>query len=266
MADLDELANRLYALPPEQFTAARDEQVALARRAGDRDGARRLGALRRPTVAAWLVNLLARERPEALDELFELGAQLRTAQHELRGGQLRELSGRRRAVVDGLAAQVPGLARAAGRPARENLPLDDVVATLNAALADAEVAAQVRAGRLVRPASYAGFGELPKPVLRVVEGGAQPEAEKAEEPAPPGAARAARAAAARERLAQAEADLAGAEREYRRADTELAGAQHRLEQAQQAYATAQAQLSHAALRRRSAQRAVTVAARAVPDG
>jgi len=209
MADLDEVADRLYALPPEQFTAARDEEVARARQAGDRERARTLGALRRPTVAAWLVNLLARERAEAVAELFALGEALRAAQHELRGAQLRELSSQRRAAVDGLAGQVRGLARAAGRPARENLPVDEVVATLNAALADAEVAAQVRAGRLVRPTSYAGFGEVPRPVLRVLDG--EPEQPPEEPGSPRENAKAAKLAAAREKLAQAQSELADAE-------------------------------------------------------
>jgi hypothetical protein len=44
--DADYLADELYALPPEQFTAAR--------------------ALRKPTVLAWLVNLLVQELPDEI--------------------------------------------------------------------------------------------------------------------------------------------------------------------------------------------------------
>ena len=67
-------------------------------------------------------------------------------------------------------------------------------ATLNAALADAEVAEQVRSGRLLRAASYAGFGEVPRPQLRLVTGGdEEPEAERpARDPAGKPSRRAAR--------------------------------------------------------------------------
>src|SRR3954468_5356195 len=131
-AALRAVERELYALPPEQFTAARDERVAAARQAGDRALARSIGALRRPTVAAWLVNLLALRRPELVDELLDLGDQLRAAQHDLRGPQLRQLSGQRRSVVDRLSAQARELAVDAGRPAPEHLPLVEVAETLNA--------------------------------------------------------------------------------------------------------------------------------------
>src|SRR6185437_14683795 len=48
------------------------------------------------------------------------------------------------------------------------LPLSEVEATLTAALAEPEIAAQVRTGRLIRAATYAGFGEVPRPRLRLV--------------------------------------------------------------------------------------------------
>ncbi|HKT04786.1 MAG TPA: hypothetical protein VJT31_35175, partial [Rugosimonospora sp.] len=86
---MEQIGDRLYALPPEQFIPARNEAVATARKAGDRATAEAVGALRKPTVAAWLVNLLALRRPDLLDELFALGEGLRQAQHELRGEQLR---------------------------------------------------------------------------------------------------------------------------------------------------------------------------------
>lgn len=285
--DGDEVTARLYALPPERFVAARDEEVARARQAGDREGAKRIAGLRRPTVAAWLVNLLAIERPDLLGELLTLGEQLREAQHELRGTQLRELSARRRSVVDALAAQARTLAAAKGRPVREQAPLDEVATTLNAALSDAEVAREVRAGRLLRPTSYAGFGETPRPVLRVLEG----EGGSPEPPAPSARAgrstrddggdsgdggdggdggerrtggRAARLAAAQERLAAAAAELAAAEKAYQQAATALDEVSGRLAEVQAEHASAQAALSRATLRRKAAQRAVTVAARAVP--
>ncbi|MGW5578239.1 hypothetical protein [Micromonospora chokoriensis] len=166
-----ELVQQLYRTPPDRFVAARDAAVAEARRAGDATTARQLARLRRPTVAAWLVNLLAIRRPELVADLVHLADALRTAQRELRGPRLRELSAQRRAVVGALVVEVRKLAAAEPEaPPAGRLPLAEVEATLNAAFSDAEVAEQVRAGRLLRAASYAGFGEVPRPQLRLVTG------------------------------------------------------------------------------------------------
>lgn len=193
---LDEVAARLYALPPQEFVAARDDAVARARAAGDRPLAARIGKLRKPTVGAWLVNLLAHKYPDLIAELFQLGEQLRAAQRDLRGDELRDLSLRRRESVSALARRAVALARrheSGGRPpgvpsgrgapaARSTLPVAEVEATLTAALAEPEVAAEVRAGRLTKTVAYAGFGEPPRPRLRLVQGGL--DAQVATLPAP----------------------------------------------------------------------------------
>ncbi|MFI7216068.1 hypothetical protein [Micromonospora maritima] len=167
-----DVVRRLYATPPDRFVAARDAAVAEARQAGDPRTAREIGRLRRPTVAAWLVNLLAIRRPELVADLTQLAEALRAAQRDLRGGTLRELSAQRRAVVGALVAEVRRLAAAEpAAPPAGKLPLGEVEATLNAALSDTEVADQVRAGRLLRASHYAGFGEVPRPQLRLVTGG-----------------------------------------------------------------------------------------------
>ncbi|WP_306204758.1 hypothetical protein [Actinoplanes sp. RD1] len=167
--DIDELARRLYEAPPDGFVAARSAAVADAKKSGDPQAARQIAALRKPTVAAWLVNLLALRRPELIDELVELATALRDAQRGLRGDELRELSVQRRQVVSSLVAEAQKLA-VAQDPAlrRVKLPTGEVEATLTAALAEPEVAEQVQSGRLVRAATYAGFGEVPRPRLRLV--------------------------------------------------------------------------------------------------
>jgi hypothetical protein len=177
-----EIVERLYAAPPEHFVAARAEAVAGARAAGDSDAAREIAKLRKPTVAAWLVNLLAIRRPDLVAGLVELSTALRSAQRELRGPQLRELSAQRRGAVNALVAEAHALAVAADPGlSASKLPLAEVEATLNAALSDADVAEQVRSGQLVRAATYAGFGEVPRPQLRLVTGGAEKAPTKAGE-------------------------------------------------------------------------------------
>ncbi|HEX8629880.1 MAG TPA: hypothetical protein VF755_17100 [Catenuloplanes sp.] len=185
-----DLVQRLYAAPPDEFVAARAEAIAAAKATGDRAGARLIAQLRKPTVAAWLVNLLAIHRPELVAELVELSGQLRAAQRELRGDDLRALSAHRRQVVSALVAQARSLAVAAGvGAAAGKLPLAEVEATLTAALADVEIAEQVRSGQLIRAVAYVGFGEVPRPRLRLVTD------EDAEAADPPASRRAAKATA-----------------------------------------------------------------------
>ena len=150
-------AEELYALSPGDFTAARDERVAQARTSGNRDLARAIGALRRPTVSAWLVNQLVREAGDQVGELLVLGESLRQAQQDLAGEQVRELSVQRRRLITALVAEAKRLAERDGRAAGLQVERE-VEATLQAALADADAAAAVRAGCLSSPLSYAGLG------------------------------------------------------------------------------------------------------------
>jgi hypothetical protein len=144
--DVDEIADELYALPPEDFTRARD---AAARAAADSATSKAIKALRKPTAPAYAVNRLVRERPGDIDELLALGDELRTAMAG-RGGDVRELTEQRRALVSSLVdADLPAAVQS------------DVTATLEAATADPALAAAVRSGHLVRPLRYAGFGALP---------------------------------------------------------------------------------------------------------
>jgi hypothetical protein len=263
-----DVLDQLYELPPERFIAARDEAVEAARRAGDRDTATAIAGLRRPTVAAWLVNLLARRRSDLLDELLELGEALRRAQRDLRGEELRELSTRRREAVGGLVAQARKLARDAGRSGRENLPLTEVEATLTAALAEPELAEAVRAGTLTKATGYAGFGEQPRPRLRVIDGGRedrQPAPDKgakrkraarpsAEEKAAEEKAAKKAAEAARTRAKEAEAELRSAGRAERDAARALADLTAQLDELRDRQARAQLDLRQARLRLKTAQR------------
>jgi hypothetical protein len=175
---LADIAADLYGREPDEFVAVRDEYAKRARAAGNRQLAAAVGKLRRPTVGAWLVNLLSRERSDLVGELLALGEELRAAQRNLRGGEMRDLSQRRRRLIAQLKREAAELVSRDYH--RANLPLTEVESTLGAALADPEVAELVRAGQLTKTVSYAGFGETPRPQLRLLQGGA------AAEPAAPG--------------------------------------------------------------------------------
>ncbi|MEU8249645.1 hypothetical protein [Nonomuraea sp. NPDC048916] len=155
--DLDEVADRLYALPPPEFTAARAAEARAAKDAGETRLARDIAGLRKPTVSAWALNRAARRHPGELQELFDLGRELRAAWEEHDADALAELT-RRRGVITGrvsrLVQEGAGLSSAAAA---------EVDQTLDAAVVDAEAADQVRRGRLVKPLSYSGFAPAPVP-------------------------------------------------------------------------------------------------------
>jgi hypothetical protein len=153
-----EVADELYGLTPAEFTAARDDRARQARAAGQRDDAAAIKKLARPTVSAWLVNQLARA-PDRMTRLYELGAELQEAQRTLAGDRLRELSVQRRELINDLLPAASDLAGEAGQPASAAV-LDEVRATLEAALADAGARAAVQSGRLTKSLAYAGLGEV----------------------------------------------------------------------------------------------------------
>jgi hypothetical protein len=167
--DLDAVAEELYGVLPDEFIGARDAAVAEARERGDRELAKAIGRLRRPTKAAWLANLLARHRSGQLEGLLGLAAGLADAQRTLDGAALRQLSSKRHQLVAAMAREAGRLAQEAGDPAAESV-LRELQGILDAALARPEIAEQVRSGRLTRTLSYTGFG---------------PEADPDAVPAPP---------------------------------------------------------------------------------
>jgi DNA repair exonuclease SbcCD ATPase subunit len=156
--NLEQVADELYALAPAAFTAARDEQAGQARASGDAGLAGAIKKLRRPTVSAWLVNLLAREDGGQVDDLLELGQSLREAQRALDGDRLRDLSTQRRRLVAALTQEAQRLAAQAGQAVSAQVERE-VQDTLEAALADQGMADAVRSGGLTKALSYAGLGE-----------------------------------------------------------------------------------------------------------
>lgn len=257
---LTQAAADLYALPPADFTAARDELARQARSAGQRDDAAVIKKLARPTVSAWLVNQLVRAAQQPMRRLYELGEALHAAQQELAGDRLRELSAQRRQLIAELMPEVSRLAADSGVTASGSA-LDEVRATLEAALADEGAREAVRSGQLTRALRYAGLGEVDLAaalaVVPPVRGGTGPArapavaagagqagagkagASKADSDGKPGAAaagagkpgpgRATPAAAAAESAAErARRDLAEAEAEVAAAAQRLADAENQI--------------------------------------
>jgi hypothetical protein len=244
--DLDSVSAELYALPPEEFTAARTAQEKAAKAVGDKALATAIHALGKPNLVAWLANQLARHHADELRALVELGAGLREAATTLTGEQLRDFTRQKRQLVGALVQQARGVATAAGR----KVSLDaarGLEETLNAALADPDAAELVLAGRLASGLQSTGFGP-------VVGGGRPDLASVPSGPASPPATtrrgskderRAARTAAAESELEQANAAAERAARSKAEAEEAVTEAATACEKAEQKVARLQAKLERA---------------------
>jgi hypothetical protein len=224
----DEL-DELYEVQPEEFTALRTKLTAVAKQRGDADGAKQISAARRPTTAAWVVNRLAIRDQDIRTRLAGLGEQLKDAHTAMDGDRIRELSRQQRRLVDDVARTAFEEAELA---APSGALRDDVIGTLQAAVADPDVAA--RLGRLTKAEKWSGFGEFGDTAMVFT------------------ATR--RPAAAREKPAEApkKSDEKGREREKARAA--LAAAERAKADADAALTELQSDLATARLRRDDARR------------
>ncbi len=154
---LDEIADELYGLRPEEFTTARKERERQARDAGDKRLTAEIHALTKPNLVGWLLNQLARHHPDEVRALLELGSDLRQAVADRSGDQLRQLSHQQRQVVGSLVHHAERCAEAGGRSVGDATArsLED---SLRAAMADPDAGEALVSGRLTGGLQASGFG------------------------------------------------------------------------------------------------------------
>jgi len=219
------VADELYGLPQEEFTPARDAKARELK--ADKELAAAVKKLKKPSVAAWVVNLFVRRETEQVEQVIAVGTALRDAQEGMDGAELRALTKQRRQLTSAVTDQARSLARDEGVKVTQSVA-DQVEATLTAAMLDPACAQAVRSGLLTAALRSTGVDEVD-----VASAVALPDAlgfsaspTTAEEPAPPelhvvpedeetAAARRREAAEkaladAEERVSEAEADLAEA--------------------------------------------------------
>ncbi|WIE76339.1 hypothetical protein [Curtobacterium sp. MCSS17_007] len=151
-----DVARELLLVAPADFVRERTARQRAVRK-DDRALATRIGGLRKPAPAAWAIDLLAHDG--ALDEAVELGPAIRQAQVDADPDEIRRLRQQRSEVVAALAQAGADLASDAGHPLTSAV-LDQVRATIEAAMADEHAGAAVRSGLLLRPLESAGFDDV----------------------------------------------------------------------------------------------------------
>lgn len=159
MADLHSIAHELYGLPLSEFIETRDAWAATEREGGDAQLAKDVRALRKPTATAWAVNLLARGVPDLLEELVELGDQLREAQARSDGTRMRSLDQDRRRLMAQVSDEVVAVAEQHDQ-SLSAAAVAGVDETMKAALADPAAGRAVLDGMLVTGLSAPGLGAV----------------------------------------------------------------------------------------------------------
>ena len=243
----DEL-DKLYEIKPEEFTSLRTKLAATAKQRGDNDTAKQISAARKPTTAAWVVNRLALRDRDIRTRLAGLGERLKDAHAAMDGDRIRALSAEQRRLVDDVARAAFEEAELADPTAALR---DDVTGTLQAAIADPDVAS--RLGRLTKAEQWSGFGEFGDTAMVFTttrksaarkEPTEKPERDKTRDDKPDAARRVrekARAALAAAERAKADADAALPELQSDLAAARLRrdDARRRLQDAERALAAAE---------------------------
>ena len=146
---LETVAAELYTTPISEFVRARTAAQSEAKDAGDKDLARDIGKLPKPSMAAWMVNLLAAERRDELEDILAVGEELRAAEKNRDPQELRTLGRKRQQLIASVARLGTELGAKAGSKASA-AAVRELEQTLQAALADASAADAVLTGVLVR--------------------------------------------------------------------------------------------------------------------
>jgi hypothetical protein len=206
--DLRAATAELYGLPRDEFTGARNELAKRLRSDGRRADGEKVKQLRKPTVAAWIVNRVSRQTRGDMKKLLSAGQRMRKARTPT---QLRTASAAEREAITRLLGRVEEVA--GSQPAAT---IERVRETLHAAAGDAGVGALVSAGCLDKERRLVGFGGA---------------ALTADEPVQAHEARDAAKGKERERDA-AKRDREQAERAHKRALADAQRAQTELERAE----------------------------------
>ena len=218
--------DELYGLPLDEFTKERDALARRLRSDGRREEAAEVAELRKPVLAAWLVNRLARERRDDVRELV-------AAADAVRKGEA-DAHDRFRRTADELVRAARDLVAGDGRKPTDAV-LRDVATTLRAAAAADPTL--LTSGRLTQPVEATGFEAMAGAVTR--------QAPKAREKRDDTRAAKKRVEAARKAVSEARAEARrlgkeadAAEREARRLRTEADRAEQAIAEAEELLAAA----------------------------
>jgi len=167
--ELDDALDALYDASPDEFVSERKRLVKVLKSDGRTAEADRLAKVRKPTVAAWALNRLARDQRRDIDLLLDSGHRLRTAQAGVLRGDAREAFEQARRTERDAIARLLGAAEDLLGGASASI-LEQVAASLHAAAVSEGGRELLAAGRFTQPLTLEGFdavaGLAPPPSKR----------------------------------------------------------------------------------------------------
>jgi hypothetical protein len=159
----EERLDELYREHPEGFVAGRNQLAKDVRAAGDSEEADRIKKLRRPSVAAWLINRTALSSPDPLEEFAAASRRLEEAQGRALEGdenavaEWRDAAANEREANAAVVEAAAGLARDSGHSINQRA-LELVGETLRAAAGNSNLRDRVMRGRVEREESAPTLG------------------------------------------------------------------------------------------------------------
>jgi len=163
VASVEREIDKLFALPLDEFTAARNELAKRLAKDGERERADEVRGLAKPSVPVWTINQLARSDKPMMRALLDAGAKLRRAQEQALGGgnpdALRSAQSQEREALRALTQRAGEILREAGKPAGQAV-LERINGTLGAAAVTVDARDDLKAGRLTSELRMSGFESL----------------------------------------------------------------------------------------------------------
>jgi hypothetical protein len=147
--------DELYGLPLEEFTEARNRLVRQLQDGGDKESANQVRTLRKPSLAAWTVNQLARRHSDELRDLMDLRDTLASGD----ASAFRSASTEQRKLIASLTDLARPILEEAGHSASRST-IDAISKTLLAGGTETE-RDLILSGRLTRELAPSGFEGLP---------------------------------------------------------------------------------------------------------
>jgi hypothetical protein len=158
--DFESELERLYELPLNEFTSARDDLAKRLRAEGENERAQEIKEMRKPTAAVWLVNQLARERPLDVQRLLKAGESLTKSQAKAAAGKSSQFPEARRDEQRALEQLAKAASEIAKRAGIGSPALAKATETLRAASLTTEGRELLRRGRLTEELEPPGFEAL----------------------------------------------------------------------------------------------------------
>lgn len=156
---LSSVVDNLYGLPLDEFVATRNERATGLLAGGVKELSAQVRALPKPSAGAWGINMLARRDVDLLEEVIDLGVQMRDAQRRSDGPRLRALDAERRHLMSRVTAGADSIAQEL-RQKWSAAAASGVEESMRAAMNDPDAADAVTSGMLVTTLTATGFSTV----------------------------------------------------------------------------------------------------------